>query len=223
MANRFSGNVFNGRAILGRLCSLIYLDDLSSIGKATDTIFQRTAAVTGSSRSTGTSPLILKALQLETVSPVNFMGDGLTNYFVTLQSVHGGPASTGSISITFDSTGLSGTFSTVLDVFYDVRVGSLNGAIVNSSDVILTSTGNPWSTNPPAGALTINGVNRFLSGVNGDSSQDFWPGPFTQSGSGGYSQAVVASTVPEPSSLALWGIAGMIGLAAARWRHGRIA
>jgi hypothetical protein len=49
----------------------------------TDTIIERLLAATSVS---GPIPITLVALQLETVAPVNFAGNGLDNYFITLQS-----------------------------------------------------------------------------------------------------------------------------------------
>ena len=104
----------------------------------------------------------------------------------------------------FRRRGHLGTFSSSIDVFYDIRFGSLSGAIIASGDQILTSSGTPWANTPPPGAVTINGVNQFLSGVNGDRSQDFWPvGPFTETGPGGLQHVVTTASVPEPSSLIL--------------------
>jgi len=62
----------------------------------TDTIVQRLsdAIFPGAPGPGNAAPAIstnLSALQLETMAPVNFAGDGLDNYFVTLQSVGGGP------------------------------------------------------------------------------------------------------------------------------------
>src|SRR5262249_3909258 len=134
----------------------------------TDTIIERTTAATvGGAGQTATVPLIMNALQLETTVPVNFAGNGLDNYFITLQSTRGGPLSTGSIAITF-ATGTSGTFSSSVDVFFDIRKGALNGPIVFSSDLVLSSNAVPWGIIPPPGAIQIMGVNVFLSGTPGD-------------------------------------------------------
>jgi hypothetical protein len=147
---------------------------VQSVGNA-DTIVQRLQTATAPSVP-GTAPTInlqMLALQMETVTPVD-LGAGLNNYFVTLQSVRGGPATTGMMDITFANSA-GGTFNSFFDVFYDIRVGALNGPIVNSSDLTLTGTANTWSRTPPPSAVTINGVNIDLNGVN--SNSDFWPTP----------------------------------------------
>src|SRR5262249_599681 len=122
----------------------------------------------------GTSaiPVELVALQLETVAPVDFAGLGLDNYFVTLQKVRGGPASTGRESIHFaDASG--GTFDSFFDVFFDIRKGDLNGPIVFSDDLLLSQMGTPWGRIPPPGSVEIEGVNLNLDGS--DNAEDFWP------------------------------------------------
>jgi hypothetical protein len=53
--------------------------------------------------------------------------------------------------------------------------------------------------------VAINGINQFLSGVNGDRSQDFWTNGFT-------------IAVPGPASLMLLGL-GILG--AAVWQRQR--
>lgn len=52
----------------------------------TDTIVQRLSdhTVPSVAGSSGTSDIVLRALQLETVPPLDFLGNGLDNYFVTL-------------------------------------------------------------------------------------------------------------------------------------------
>jgi hypothetical protein len=190
----------------------------------TDTIIQRNQAVTGTGAgSMGTTTLTMDALQLETVAPTNFMGLGVNNYFVTLQSVHGGPASTGSLTATFNADGVSGTFSSSIDVFFDVRVGSLTGSIVYSGDQVLTSDPN-WSTTSVTGAILINGVNNDLNGQNNNG--DFWSPPFDEAAllaSHGVSSVTATVLTPEPASVVMLGM-GVIGVGAYGWRRrGRAA
>jgi hypothetical protein len=155
----------------------------------TDTIVQRLSDVT----TPGTTMLVMDALQLETVAPTSLGGGPVGNYFITLQSTDGtGPASVGSMTINSGPN----TFSSTLDVYFDVHFGSLNGAIVAQSNFILTSADTTWSHNAPAGSLLINGVNNLLDGT--DTSQDFWPTPFTETESGA-THTVDPASVPEPS------------------------
>ena len=178
----------------------------------TDTIIQRTTAATSGSP---TVQLIVDSLQLETVAPVSFLGGPFGNYFVTLQpaSAAGGPLSTGTLTVSWDGTGLAGTFSSTLDVFFDIHFGALNGPVVYSSNLVLSQSGASWSDLPPAGAVLINGANQFLSGTFGDPTQDFWPGIFMES-QGSDVHAVMPST-PEPTTAVLLGL-GLAGIAAAR-------
>jgi hypothetical protein len=167
----------------------------------TDTIVQRLADAVAPSLP-GTAPTIadlVDALQLETVTPVNFEGLGLNNYFLTLQSVHGGPQSTGTMDISFTNAN-GGTFNSSLDVFYDIRAGSLTGPIVASSDATITGSASPWSRTAPPGAILIDSINNLLDGA--DIQQDFWPGnPVTEAG-GGFTDSLDAS-LPEPAAPAV--------------------
>jgi hypothetical protein len=172
-----------------------------------DTIVQRLAAATTPSVP-GTAPAIpiqMDLLQMESQTPVN-LGAGVGFYFVTLQSARGGPVSTGTMTISVDNTGLAGTFLSSLDVFYDVRFGSLSGPIVLSNDLLLSNPGTPWQTTPPdPNDVLINGVNQGL-GAN----SAFWPvGTFTESEGADTQHSVRNAMVPEPTG------AGMIFVAAA--------
>jgi hypothetical protein len=172
----------------------------------TDTIIQRLDSVSSPS---GTTRLLMNALQLESSVPTN-LGLGVGFYFITLQSARptGGPASTGSMTINFAPN----TFSSSLDVFFDVRFGSLNGPIAQSSDLVLTSSGTPWQ-HPPTGTLLIAGANYKLNGT--DTTEDFWPvAPFQEIHPNGAVHVVQdpQPTVPEPGSLALAGIGSLIGM-----------
>jgi hypothetical protein len=164
--------------------------------------------------------LLMVGLQLETVIPVNFAGNGLDNYFVTLQSARpqGGTASTGTMDITFASAA-GGTFNSSLDVFFDIHKGSLSGAIVASSDTVLTTTGSPWGRIPPPGAMLIPGVNFLLNGT--DTSQDFWPAGGLHTGPHEVGPALRQPPVPEPGTWILYLTAGAIVPAYARFHRRR--
>ena len=91
-----------------------------------------------------TTGIVMDALQLETTAPVNLGGNGLDVYYITLQSTRGGPASTGTMSV-FDTSGPHlAVESFNIDVFFDIRKGSLSGPIVLSSDVALLGSTDAW-------------------------------------------------------------------------------
>jgi hypothetical protein len=194
---------------------------VKDVGMA-DTIIQRTQDVTvANPGDTGTTNLVMRDLQLESVVPVS--GHHL---FITLQSMRSaseggpGPASTGSMNITFASAN-GGTFTSMFDVFFDVRVDGLQGPIIQSGDLTLDNSGASWSRTAPPGAELINGVNNMLDGT--DTSQDFWPGTI-QEVHPGQGQHIVdpASAVPEPATLAPASFAALLGTLMA-WRSRRKA
>lgn len=171
----------------------------------TDTIVQRLANATPTSP---TIPLQMNALQLVSDTPVAFGGGPLGFYYIDLQSTDGtGPASTGSMTIGF-GTPTSGTFTSSLDVFFDVHYAALNGPIVYASDLVLSNPGATWSDMAPPGAVLINGVNNMLNG--NDITNDFWPGVLQEAHPSGVGIHVVqAAQMPEPASLALIASAGL--------------
>ncbi len=171
-----------------------------NVGNA-DTIVQRLQTANAPSQII---PIQMVALQLMSAVPVDF-GLGLGFYFITLQSVRGGPATTGQMTINFGPN----TFSSFFDVFFDVRLGSLNGPIALSTDLVLTNTSTMWTRTPPTGAAIIDGVNHNLNGTS--TASDFWPvGPFTEQHPTGAIHVVNTATAPEQTStLALMGLSAL--------------
>jgi hypothetical protein len=171
---------------------------VKNVGNA-DTIVQRLAtADVPAPPGSDTIPIELVALQLVSVNP--FFGPDLA--YITLQSARSGadpppgPASIGEMDIHF-ANDLGGTFDSFFDVFFDVRVGALNGPIQISDQLRLSSQGTPWDRVPPPGALVIQGVNLNLNG--NDNAADFWPGPINESHPSGAMHNVVPAT-PEPAT-----------------------
>lgn len=127
---------------------------------ATDTIIERLSNVTAAPGGSGTTQLAMQDLQLMTTMavPAGTFGAGTPGgiYYLTLQSMRSaaeggpGPASTGSMTINFanptpgpppPAQPIGGTFSSSLDVFFDLRLGSLTGPIEASENLVLTNGG----------------------------------------------------------------------------------
>ena len=186
---------------------------------STDTIIQRLSNASAPAGGSDTINQQLVALQLQSTGQIDFGGAGLDNYFITLQSTHGGTASTGTSTINFDPAATAinqfGTFSSSIDVYFDVHKGSLTGTIVYSNDLVLTSTGNHWTYLAPTNALKIDDVNNKLNGSN--VFNDFWPAAVGGGGVpiidevhfSGAHHFVTPTTVPEPASFALIGFGGV--------------
>lgn len=169
---------------------------IRSTGSA-DTIIQRLDEANGASESI---PIEMVALQLMSATPID-LGLGLDFYYITLQSVRGGPSSSGRMTINFDAEGNPhGTFDSFFDVFFDIRLGALDGPIVASDTLLLSQNGALWSHEAPPGALLINGVNHELGGP-GDTSEDFWPvGTIREVHPGRGIHVVRVTRVPESGS-----------------------
>ena len=213
---------FNGVAFQGVPLGLFNFGGAIGVQNTmnTDTIVQRLATATAPAGGSATIPIQMIALQLMSVVPTNF-GLGLDFYFITLQSARGGPASPGTMTINFanptpggppPAQPLAGTFSSAIDVFFDVRKGGLNGPIALSSDLVLTNSQTPWSHFPAPGTTQITGVNAFLN--QNDHFNDFFPiGVFTEIHPTGAQHSVVAApTVPEPSTLVTGTLCALIGV-----------
>jgi hypothetical protein len=174
-------------------------------------------------------PIELVALQLVSQMPVDF-GAGLDFHYITLQGIRGGPPSGGRLTITGLSTEMDphGTFDSSLDVFFDLRKGSLTGPILLSDQVSLAARNEAWSHRPPpqAGAALFPGVNYLLNGH--DQNNDFWPlgrgpnGEFCEENPFIPAHDCIEPAHPEPSSIVLLGL-GAAGLVGYRWRRRRQA
>ena len=140
----------------------------------TDTIIRRAgvAFVPGPGNS-ATVATVVDAFQLRSVGQVSLLGGPLGVYYVTLQSGRGGPLSTGTMTINFGPEGdPHGTFSSSFDLFVDVRLGSLDGPILDSRLITIPDSGSvPWR-HDPTGPVQIPGINIDLNGSSFDN--DFW-------------------------------------------------
>jgi hypothetical protein len=119
-----------------------------------------------------------------------------------------------------------GTFSSFFDVFFDVRLGSLNGPIAMSNDLILTNSGASWDATPRLVDVIVPGLVGNLNAnlhtnkiQNTDTYQmDFFPiGPFQETEAGTV-HSVMGATIPEPETLLLIG-AALLLLSRLRFRR----
>ena len=111
----------------------------------------------------------------------------------------------GKITISGDSGG--GTFDSFFDVWFDVHLGSINGAVIYQGNDQFTTTGSPWSSTAPPNAVG-----------NGD----FWPvGVIVHTANNG-AHAVAAATTPLPATLPLFA-SGLTAAGLLAWRRKRKA
>jgi MYXO-CTERM domain-containing protein len=204
-----------------------------NVGDASTIVERQAAAAAPGPGPAPAIPIELVALQLMSQNPVDLNPDpGVVDehlLFVTLQSERGGEASTGEMVITFNDDhsgpGPHGTFTSFFDVFFDIRIDSLNGPIITSGQLPLQSCADeppptdecadrnvPWSHLPPDHARLITGVNFLLNGVNRQG--DFWPGAGLPGGEfcedspefPRHDCVTPASKVPQPAALVLFGL-----------------
>lgn len=190
-------------------------DDLVDTG-STDTIIKRIDPATGDDGDTVSIDIEMVALSLKSVSPIDLapiINPGqLHTYFITLQEAH---KSMGTLDITFTDS-LQGVFSSVINVFFDIRIGAIDGTIVGSDSIVLSSTNTPWSRTPIPGSVQLSDVNLNLNGSN--STEDFWIEEVTLTGTGAQ-HSVVPAKVPDTSNsiiLLAFGLIGIVGFRARR-------
>lgn len=118
-------------------------------------------AVTQEVGSTVTIPVELVGLQLRSENPVGGpFGD--QHVFITLQSARGGPQTLGVMAIQFvNETG--GTFNTVFQVYFDLRVGRIDSQPMSQAVKSFVGHATSWQRVPPANSLLISKVNSDLS------------------------------------------------------------
>lgn len=186
---------------------------VAGVGNA-DTIVQRLdpAIVPGTPNTAPTIDIELVALQLRSTTPVDF-GLGIDHYYMTLDPFN---SSIGQMDITFLNP-LGGLFDVFINLDFDIRKGSLNGAIALSGILQIESFNTPWGRIFPPDAVLIDGINDNLNGV--DNSSDFWlTGSLIRTFPQGVGTLIVEpATVPEPSTLAIFAL-GMMALASRRFK-----
>jgi hypothetical protein len=181
---------------------------------STDTIIKRLDPVDDTGGSPATVNFELVAMHLQSAVPVDF-GLGLGIYYLTLQSERGGPTSVGQMAIHFSPD--PQTFDSFFDVFFDIRLGAINGPIALSDERTFETSGTPWSHLPPPGAVLVDGANHLLDGSTSD--QDFFAtGQIAPSAVETFNLILqTAGVIPAPTTVALLG-AGLVLLGMLRRR-----
>lgn len=183
----------------------------------TDTIIERMSNVTAAALGSGTTPIQIQALQLETTAavPAGTFGPGTPagNYFITLTPKVA--QQMGSMTINFGATpAAGGTFSSTLPVTFDVHQGALNGPVVpglSDQTLTLTSSNTAWSHVPTPLTIQITNVNSILNTT--DHSKDFFVGGEVteKHPTQGQHTAFEAGSVPEPSTIVTGGLGLICG------------
>jgi len=167
----------------------------------TDTIVQRMSGISPFNvGDTGTIPIELVALSLQSVQPVQ-MGSNFFNVTVTLT-----PNTVSSGQMTVNHNGANGgTFDSFFDVFFDITLTDIQNPQNTQTQSIsdrITGSGT-WSHTPPPNYPFDP---RFPSG-------GFYPGALSEGGTNfSLVHNVTPAQTPEPGTLTLFG-AGLAGVA----------
>jgi len=149
----------------------------------------------------------LVALQLVSTGPVDLgFGAGFEDIFIDLNT--SSPSFQSTMTITDTSEGQPhGTFDSTLNFSFDVT-GSVGGFYATLEKTI-TATDQDWQ-HEPTGSMLIDGINHRLNTL--DETNDFWPIDFVihDDGTGTAIHTARAANFPEPSSLTLLALGGLM-------------
>ncbi|MDX1929843.1 MAG: PEP-CTERM sorting domain-containing protein [Pirellulaceae bacterium] len=190
----------------------------------TDTILHRLQAVNLPDLPTLASQTInlqIAALSLQSANPVNWSGfGGVANEFIqTVNLVDLGSTMT-VYNNPFDpvpNPDVIGKFDSNLKFSIQLR-GMTSGVFSPVISLNMSQSGSLWTHDPVGNQVLIPGVNWKLNGV--DTSTDFFTG-FAHHGPDHIHDTIDINAVPEPSSLLLTGLLGLLTVVKSRRYHPR--
>jgi hypothetical protein len=172
----------------------------------TDTILHRTQGINPfNTGDTGTIPIELVALSLQSVAPVRIPSPNTGRVFDMLSlTLQPNTISSGLMTVRHENSG-GGTFDYFIDVFVQIKLidthNSLFSETIYAQDSLFGS--GTWSHTPPPGYPM---VQNFPSG-------GFYPAPLTEEGSEVlFMHNLTPARTPEPGTLTLL-VLGLSGLA----------
>ncbi len=175
------------------------------VGNA-DTIVERIQPADLSGGS-DTIDIELVALSLVSIAPVDLgFGAGFEDIFIELNTSSPSIQSTMTIFDTGEGQP-HGTFDTTNNFFYDLS-GSVGG-FYTTDEATVSVTDQGWQ-HEPTGSLLIDGINHLLN--TSDETHDFWPNDVAvqNNDAGTLIHRIRAANIPEPTSLALLALGGLM-------------